>query len=337
MVSRKPDYTDWWNSPQCEAYRSGMIFRDTNLNLDEVPTKSHWYLYLESTVFKRSHPDRWLSLCCGRGGLERYFSKQNQFQSCLAVDASESQLKKARAAARAAGIGNVAYRQEDLNVASFPQDTFDFVIAQGGIHHIKNLDGLFGQITQSLRLGGLLVMHEYVGPLRWRLSDWEVIQIDKAMSLIPDEFRPSLNPNRYWCLRPYDLRPDAWYKRLSKIAYYQLLMVRDQSLDTSRRRYVTHRRFNPSYFQPLLDKDPSESVSGENILPTLERYFEIVDVRPIGGSIISWILDFDWTFDLSNPAFIEVIHNLIAFEKSLIDSGQIASHYASIVVRNIKK
>jgi SAM-dependent methyltransferase len=304
--------------------------------VDGEPDVSHWYQYLESAVLKYLDVGRWLSLCCGRGELERYFSKEGKFRSCLAVDISESHLRKARDAAEKSGVTNVTYVRKDLNSAVFAENEFDLVIAQGGIHHISRLDNLFHQMRKSLKPGGLFVMHEYVGPIRWKLNDFEVAQINAAMELIPDAFRPSLHVGKYWCLRPYDMRFDSLGRRIAKAAYYQAVMFQDRLHSSDDCVYRTYRQYAPDYFHSYLQKDASESVSGENIVPTLDKYFEIVDVRPIGGTVISWILDFDWGFDLSDPDFIDVVQSLISFERNLIDSRKVSSHYASIVVRNSK-
>lgn len=335
-MQRKLNYLDWWHSPHCEAYRWELILGHPPTG--EISNTNHWYQYLESTYFKHLNLERWLSLCCGRGDLERHFSREGTFHSCLAVDISLSQVRKAQAAANKLGITNVAYVQGDLNAMSFADDDFDFVIVQGGIHHISRLHHLFSQIKRALKPAGLFVMHEYVGPIRFKLSDFEISQINVAMQLIPDLFRPSLNRGMYFCLRPYEIGLDHFSKRLLKVAYYQLLMLQDGLKKLGHRRYRTYRHYDPDYFQPLLQKDPSEGVSGDNILPTLEKYFDILDVRPIGGTIISWILDFDWGFDLSDPDFLAVVENLISFEKDLINSrkGKVSSHYASIVAKNNK-
>lgn len=54
--------------------------------------------------------------------------------------------------------------QVDCNRLDLPPGSFDFGVAWHGAHHIENLGGLFYQIHQSLRPGGLLLIYEWIGP-----------------------------------------------------------------------------------------------------------------------------------------------------------------------------
>ncbi|MFI5179800.1 MAG: class I SAM-dependent methyltransferase [Thermoanaerobaculia bacterium] len=330
MLGKKDCYLGWWASPECEAHRWKLISGGAE---DTEPTVSHWYRYLEGRFPKALDGDRWLSLCCGRGDLERFYASRSKFTTCLAVDISEAQLRIARKAAKRAHISNVYYSQRDLNSAEFADDHFDFVIAQGALHHIRDLNILLDGVSRALKPGGYFVMHEYLGPIRWKLSKSEISLVNQAMEMIPDAFRPSLKASRYWCLRAYDMRYDSPLRRAAKAAYYEAIMLRDK-LRGEKQLFRTYRSYDAGFFESYLRDDPSESVSGDNIVPALEKYFEIVDIRPIGGTIISWILDFDWGFDLEDPAFLGIVRQLLSFEFDVITGKQAPSHYASIVVRN---
>lgn len=54
--------------------------------------------------------------------------------------------------------------QADCNRLELPPGSFDFGVAWHGAHHIENLGGLFYQVHQSLRPGGLLFIYEWIGP-----------------------------------------------------------------------------------------------------------------------------------------------------------------------------
>jgi SAM-dependent methyltransferase len=54
--------------------------------------------------------------------------------------------------------------QQNCNRLVLPEGTFDLAVAWHGAHHIENLAGLFYQIHQSLRQGGMLLMYEWIGP-----------------------------------------------------------------------------------------------------------------------------------------------------------------------------
>jgi SAM-dependent methyltransferase len=54
--------------------------------------------------------------------------------------------------------------QDNCNRLQLPEAAFDLAVAWHGAHHVENLGGLFYEIHQSLRAGGLLFMYEWIGP-----------------------------------------------------------------------------------------------------------------------------------------------------------------------------
>lgn len=331
-MSKKLFYGDWWASKQCEDYRWSMMKKSCPI-LNEVPVsefqENSWLTYLKNRILPTiPSTSVWLSLCCGQGSLERTYATQKVFSTCLAIDFSEKQLRIARRLG--SGIANVKYEQEDLNQAVFEENAFDFVILQGGAHHISNLDHLFGQIRRCLRPGGYFALHEYVGPVRFKYDQSQIDLINKASSRIPPKYRPSANPNLYYRFSPYDLSKDNAWRRNAKIFYYWI-----QKHWSSERTIFYNGQFSMRPLQRILDNDPSEAVSGPNILSSLERYFQIVDYMPIGGTIISNIQDFDWEFD-DSLEFRTLVNDLFEYEGELIGKNIISSDYAAITVQNQK-
>ena len=330
---KKLQYADWWASAKCEDYRWSWLTRavpDLKDMPAAVPQRGHWYAYLERCILPSlPSTSAWLSLCCGRGSLERSFAAQNAFSSCLAVDVSEKQLRIAKRLAR--GITNVRYEQRDLNTTVFPEDAFDLVILQGGAHHIADLDHLFSQVSRCLRPGKYFVLHEYVGPIRWQFTQRQVQMTNGAMAMIPRQYRPSANPHLYYRLAPYNLSGDSMQRRIAKIVYYAM----EQRLKFNRPGPDDH-LFSMQPLERILKRDPSESVSGSNILPSLERYFEIVHYMPIGGTVISLVQNFDWEFDMHSSEFVALVDALLQYERDLLDANTLSSDYAAITVCNRK-
>lgn len=60
----------------------------------------------------------------------------------------------------------------DANALVLARGAFHLVVGNHGVHHLQNLGGCFSQVAQGLAPGGLLVLHEWIGPnylqLPWR-------------------------------------------------------------------------------------------------------------------------------------------------------------------------
>lgn len=66
--------------------------------------------------------------------------------------------------------------QDNCNRLQLPEDAFDLAVAWHGAHHVENVGGLFYEIHQSLRPGGLLFIYEWIGP--------EYLQIPKVNAVV---------------------------------------------------------------------------------------------------------------------------------------------------------
>ncbi|MDP9169132.1 MAG: class I SAM-dependent methyltransferase, partial [Acidobacteriota bacterium] len=86
------------------------------------------------------------------------------------VDLNHAMLRRGAAAAREAGLeDNFCFLQGDLN-AWRPRDAYHAVIANQSLHHVVNLENLFGEVKRSLRPGGRFVVSDIIGRnghLRW--------------------------------------------------------------------------------------------------------------------------------------------------------------------------
>jgi SAM-dependent methyltransferase len=84
----------------------------------------------------------------------------------------------------------------------------------------------------------------------------------------------------------------------------------------------------------MLSKDPTESVRSSEILPLLQREFEIVEIRPYGGTLLHILLSHMMpTFDLENDDQVAFLRLLFLFERTLVGQGVLASDFAYVVAR----
>ncbi len=87
--------------------------------------------------------------------------------------------------------GTISYRAANLDHDPLPTAAFDVVIAHSVLHHVEELEFAYEQIAESLRPGGLLVVHEYVGNCRLQYGDDQIERMNAIMDRLPAHFRRS--------------------------------------------------------------------------------------------------------------------------------------------------
>ena len=111
-----------------------------------------------SKYLKHRKVESLLSLCCGFGAVERRFvSRLPGVKRCLGVDVARGALEVAAKRAADEGMDCISYKCEDLNGRSWEEGAYDLVVANGALHHLKNLEGVIGGIRRTLRPPGLRV------------------------------------------------------------------------------------------------------------------------------------------------------------------------------------
>jgi SAM-dependent methyltransferase len=134
-----------------------------------------------------------LSLGCGYGVLERHALAVDMAERFDAFDISPEAVEVAREEAERAGYGDrITYEARDLNVIELEQDCYDAVFATQTLHHIEALEHLLDQVRASLTGRGLLVVNEYVGPVRFQFPDERLPLMNQVLLALPETHRRSL-------------------------------------------------------------------------------------------------------------------------------------------------
>jgi SAM-dependent methyltransferase len=82
--------------------------------------------------------------------------------------------------------------------------------------------------------------------------------------------------------------------------------------------------------------DPSESIRSADILPLLPEFFEVVEVRGYGGTILQLLLhEIAGNFQNADPATDAVLEAFCDLEEHLIALGDLPDDFALIVARKI--
>jgi ubiquinone/menaquinone biosynthesis C-methylase UbiE len=123
--------------------------------------------HLEKTGSADRRPRRFVSLGAGNCDLEISLASRlnpdvHDFTiECL--DLNPSMLERGRLAAENAGVAShMSFISCDLNSWNASAE-YDAVIANQSLHHVVNLEGLFGQVKRSLRPGGQFLISDMIG------------------------------------------------------------------------------------------------------------------------------------------------------------------------------
>lgn len=132
---------------------------------------------------------RAISLGCGFGGLERDLAGRGLVRDMHALDLAEGAITEARRLAQAAGFETIRYQVADLEGAALPPGSADVVFAHQSVHHIEALDDLFHAVRRALRPGGVLHLHEFVGPTRFQWTDAQLALANGFLDSLPPRLR----------------------------------------------------------------------------------------------------------------------------------------------------
>ena len=138
--------------------------------------------------------NRLLVLGCGSGWLERALAQKAGIGEITACDLARDRVQAAEQTARQEGLGRIRYQVCNLEAETLPEGPFDAIFANDVLHHITDLEGIYGRIHEALTPEGKLLFNEYVGPNRFQYSDARMELINRYFRLIPDHLR--FNP--YW-------------------------------------------------------------------------------------------------------------------------------------------
>lgn len=102
--------------------------------------------------------DQVLDIGCGTGQTTRDAARLAAEGGALGVDLSGGMIVRARELARAEGLGNVVFVQDDAQMHSFPKEHFDVAISRFGTMFFRDPVAAFANIGRALRPAGRLVM-----------------------------------------------------------------------------------------------------------------------------------------------------------------------------------
>lgn len=145
-----------------------------------------------------------LSVGCGNGDLERILHRNGAFAYCDAFDYSRASIERAIASAKKEGINTINYFTGDGNTIRLEKEKYDVVIFNMSLHHIDYIEHLLGEVRNSLKPGGKVFAHEYVGPNRFDFTTRQKEAMRAMHALIPQRFLMT----KYGICKPAICYPD---------------------------------------------------------------------------------------------------------------------------------
>lgn len=211
----------------------------------------------------------------------------------VASDIAEKALARSLEKFQAQGLTDIEIMPADLNNHIF-RNRFDYIVAEGVLHHIERIEFCAQALYNCLNVGGLLIAMEFVGAFRFQFSDLQKRWINAALAAVPRQYRPLARD------MAKDFPPSL--NEQSKIFYV-----------------------SPS-IEAMLDFDPSEAVSGHKLDHALRSLFSIVEVKDGGGNLVMNITGhFPFESARTDENCGRWLNVITTIENTLIDTGILQS------------
>lgn len=173
--------SNWWMIPGIRRRWNRKISGDADLPYED---------YLVRKYFPGRTGLRMLSLGSGSASHEMRFAGHEVFSEIRCVDLAGNLLKKAGRQALERGLKNLVFVVGDARMLNFGTDRYDAVLFHASLHHFKDIDALVGRrLLPALKENGLMIVNEYVGPNRLQYPPEQIGAVNRALKLIPREYR----------------------------------------------------------------------------------------------------------------------------------------------------
>ncbi len=195
-VADRWEHSEWARGIPKEYWSHHPII-DDYINSNIIPFATTLPEWFASNFLNKIPCERALSVCCGTGTQDRQALAAGVCHFLEGFDVSTGSLEFAQQEAVKAGYGNrVHYWAEDVNTIILKENHYDLALVFGALHHIDKLERLCDQLRRALKPGSLIFVNEYVGPPRFQWSDTQLEIINRAMAVLPESWRRSLQVYR---------------------------------------------------------------------------------------------------------------------------------------------
>ncbi len=154
--------------------------------------------FLSENYFQEVKNIKLLSLGSGVCSHEIKLAELNPNWEVHCFDFSDELLKKAKEISDRKSITNIKYFAENVLEFQFGSNTYDIVFFHASLHHFDNIHAfLENVVNRILKKNGHLIINEFVGNNRLQYSKIQIKYINKALNLIPKNYRKIFKTNIY--------------------------------------------------------------------------------------------------------------------------------------------
>lgn len=154
--------------------------------------------YLTEKYFKNKDKIKILALGTGVCSHEIRLAEINQNCEIDCYDFSDELLQKGKIISDKKGLKNISYFATNILQHNFQNKKYDVVFFHASLHHFDRISGFLDQVViKNLESKGLLIINEYVGATRLQYSKMQLEYINKAISIVPKEYRKIFKTNIY--------------------------------------------------------------------------------------------------------------------------------------------
>lgn len=253
-------------------------------------TGKHWIDYIIENYIIPASKTRKNQVSClivgsNEGHIEIKLRESGFTGKIVASDIAEKALLRAAEKAKALGFVGIEHVVCDLNTDKFT-GKFDFIIAEGVLHHIENLEECLSHLNDILKSNGLIFAVEFAGAFRFQLPESQVRWINACLALLPKKLRPL----------PFDQDGDL--------------------PATFEENALSH--YIPPSLEDMKKFDPSEAISGYKLPDVFRKSFVVANEKPMPGSIMMYIGEhFPFNISNSDPFIFDWLNVLIEIESIL--------------------
>lgn len=285
---------DWMHAPHMAEYVNQLVSGKA------LAEGGHWSIYAREQHVgplsqRLGRELSMVSLACGSGHVERSLLVEFGWPVSRFLGLEFDQTLRSAAEGRFKTVRcESAFRFFDFNKPLEIDERFDVVFCCHSIHHATDIEQLLRTANSLLRDDGLFIGIDYFGPTRFQVEYDVLPLIAELFSVLPSELRR-------------DLRTES--RRV---------------LDT----------FTTDTIDAVRQADPSESVRSSDLRTLLFATFPVIEVKPMGGTLLRWLLqNRAGNFLSDNPDHLCIARLLQIIERELIASKRIKSDDLFFVLR----
>jgi len=173
-----------------------------------------------------------LDLGCGWGSLTVYASQRFPHLDFTCVSNSNTQREYILKKCADIGVQNVTPKTCDINVLSFPENSFDRIMSVEMFEHMKNYQTLFRNISQWLKPTGKLMVHIFVHKsMPYNFEDGWMADRFFSGGTMPSKtlflhFNEDLRVARQWSINGvhYSRTLEAWLQKMDEKPNKELIL-----------------------------------------------------------------------------------------------------------------